>query len=280
MVTIFQNGFEEGNFSQWLGPYVGGVGGTATVVSVRAHSGMYSASFIMAAALAFGEVKVQKKLLSGTGAKIFFREYLYINRGIAEMMTNDRWYPIRMIDAAGGHIMLAGSRQNGSADPNIYWSIWCAGPGTHKFGTHPISSIAKWICVEIHYDKTMQLYELYIDGVLEISWQGPGVPVWPNALVDVDIVEVGMRRTGLSTPPNVADPTGILPIDVNIDDVVIADAYIGPIVTPSLPKITVNSSPELNVPVYVDDQFIGSTPIIVELNAGTHTVRVETEVTR
>lgn len=62
------------------------------------------------------------------------------------------------------------------------------------------------------------------------------------------------------------------------DAYILADQYIGP--ESGLPKLTVNSNPELNIPVYVDGTFVGNTPITVAVQSGTHTVRVDSEVTK
>lgn len=72
---------------------------------------------------------------------------------------------------------------------------------------------------------------------------------------------------------------GVGAITFYLDDCAIDTAYIGS-EGGALPKVTVLSDPELNVPVYIDDQFVGNTPITVQLATGTHTVRVEGEVTR
>lgn len=64
------------------------------------------------------------------------------------------------------------------------------------------------------------------------------------------------------------------------DCFVLADEPIG-VESEVLPKLTVRSDPELNVPVYVDNIFMGNTPIVIEFQTpGTYTIRVDSEVTR
>jgi len=125
----------------------------------------------------------------------------------------------------------------------------------------------RWYCIEIHavVGAGTGLVQLFVDGVKvrEVLNIDNATTIGP-----VQFLAVGERWF-----------TGQVPHIVLIDNVVAATEYIGPLVAPK-PKLTINSSPELGVPVYIDNQFVGNTPIIVELVAGTHTVRVESEVTR
>lgn len=93
------------------------------------------------------------------------------------------------------------------------------------------------------------------------------------ALGNPALVEVGERRwmEPILTP---AKTHTIL-----IDDVVVADAGpIGPVTAPNV-TLVVNSNPELNVHVYVDGVLAGTTPLTLQVPSGTHTVRVDSEIT-
>jgi len=59
-----------------------------------------------------------------------------------------------------------------------------------------------------------------------------------------------------------------------------ANIYNNELLPSASAKLSVNSNPELNVPVYIDGAYIGNTPLLVELESGLHTVGVSPEVTR
>lgn len=160
---------------------------------------------------------------------------------------------ILQVDSGGiaqssvGFIRLAGA---------MYWYIWKATRITATVG--PV--LGQWHNIEVFAnDAVGGGIDLYVDGVKVLSSTETSGGTIDGAL------------WGAASNTN-------YPVEVDIDDCTIADAYIGP---PSvLPKLTVVSNPELTVPVYVDDAFIGNTPITMQVVAGTHTVRVEQEVTR
>ena len=195
------------------------------------------------------------------------------------MAAMDRWYFIELLPPDGGTLVLAGIRKT-SATAAPRWSIayrhqqnadgsWVS---TNFQGSSDIDPTPRPICVELR--KSPNTYELWIDGNLEISRTVTSTVALPNVVH----ARIGVYKRGGGTAPDI--PPGAYTAEVYMDEVVVADSYIGPISGPVLPKLTINSSPELNVPVYIDNNFVGNTPLIAEVSSGTHTVRVEQEVTR
>lgn len=286
MTRIFEDSFESGDFSKWSNVTNTSGIGASDVTAAHPQTGIKSAHFTTTAILATAEAHANKAGLAMPEA--FARAYLFINQGIQGMITNDRWYFIRFLAATGDLIAMAGIRREGS-NP-LQWVLWARGQNTHTYGTTVINQAAAphWICVEVHYSKAAGVYELFIDGVLEISITAPELVANQK---DVGTAFLGILKTGAAaSPPGPLDPTGLYPIEVFSDDFVLADSYVGPgVPPPALPKLTVKGDTivggvptgvDQNVPVYIDNLLAGNTPLTVELPLGTHTVRVETEVER
>ena len=274
MTRLFEDGFELGNLSLWNNTII--ANGTVTVDTLHPYNGSYAAHFVTNPTLLATNALAVKTIVA---SEVYVRAYILVNQGIAQMGTWDRFYFINIMATDGSYIAGVGLRREGTA-PSVplRWALWSRGLSTHSaFGANIDQTATPQVhCVELHYKKATGLYEVFVDGVLMITVTAPAVA--PAVDVDVGAVQFGIQKSGPTGQGY--DPTGQYTIEVFGDDFVIADSYIGPIVVPTNPKLTVNSSPELNVPVYVDDQLVGSTPIIVELLSGTHTVRVEKEVQR
>lgn len=121
--------------------------------------------------------------------------------------------------------------------------------------------VGQWYLLEFHVDNnTGGILELFVDGQQVVySNDGSGY--------NYDGVRFG------------ASANTTYSISADIDDCRIGDAYIGPPPTTN-PRITINSSPEIGAPVYVDGVSVGVTPVIVEVLPGQHTVQVDQEVLR
>jgi hypothetical protein len=270
MTVIFQNGFEEGNLSAWAGTQV--INGDAPVVATFPFRGTYSGKFLTYPTLDLARSQVYTRI---DMEEVYVRGYFYVNQGITALQTHDRFYFLRVLGPNNNAIALVGIRREGDQPPK--WCLWyatSATTGTHTYGSTIVTSTdeKRWICVELHYNKNTGLYEVWIDGRLEIT-----KTVTPGELTNAATVQVGVYKTGATG--TTYDPTGQYTIEVYADEIIIADTYIGPAV-PVLPKLTIRANPEINVPVYVDEVFVGNTPVTVTLEPGTHTVRVESEVVR
>jgi hypothetical protein len=276
MTILFRSGFETGNFSEWAGTLV--TNGLTPSVITFPFKGTYSARFLTNPTLAAANSQVY---VNTSLSELYVRAYVYVAQGITALQRHDRFNFIRLTHN-GWTVAVVGIRREADMAPR--WSLWylrkldkTTSPvtydGTHTYGTKIVGAgdEGRWICIEIHYNAATGLYEVWIDGQLEIT-----MTVTPGYLPEVRALQAGISKPGASGQPY--DPTGQYTIEVYGDEVIIADSYIGPDV--EVPKLTVQSSPELGVPVYVDEQFVGNTPITVLLSKGTHTVRVEQEVTR
>ena len=271
MPVIFADGFET-MFSPWTTAFTLGscqaVEASQMPAGIAPHGGNYCGHFTTQATLQYAEAKVIRRIAQA--GDVYVRAWFYIRQGITAMQNHDRFYMVTFKDSGGNLILSAGIRREG-ANPQR-WVVWCRGLNTHRYGTSSIDATPRWLCLEAHYNQNSGIYELFVNGTLEFTVTAP-----MTNPPQVDTVVIGIEKTG--TTGTAWDPTGQYVIDMYADDVVIAQEYIGPGV-PLLPMLTVNSSPEIGVSVYVDEQLVGDTPITVELQPGPHTVRVEEEVTR
>ena len=280
MAILFQETFASGNLNNWQHQTL-----TGTPVG---SMGVVNFPFIGVSANSFRSIASPTTNLTDTRAEIgkdvnaselYVRTYVYIAQGITAMAALDRWYFIELLAPDGSILAVAGIRKT-SATAAPRWSIayrhqqnadgsWTS---TNFQGSSDIDPTPRPICVELR--KSPNTYELWIDGNLEISRTVTPTVALPNVVH----ARIGVYKRGGGTAPDT--PPGAYTAEVYMDEVVAADSYIGPISGPVLPKLTINSSPELNVPVYIDNNFVGNTPLIAEVSSGTHTVRVEQEVTR
>jgi hypothetical protein len=256
--VVFEDDFETG-LSKWT-TQVKTVGEAITVTIEVAH-GVGAASFTTDG-VETGEMSYLQKDLANPYADLYLRAYVLYKDLPPIGKQSIPLYVRTTVNAS-----LVGCQVGGVASDALYL----------RYGdTHALDNIVdtgfrivvnRWYCIELHVTVGAGngAVELFVDGVKvgsatnidNSTGRGPA-----------KIIIVGERWF-----------TGQVPHVILIDDVVAATEYIGPI-TPTNPKVTVISSPELGVPVYIDGSFIGNTPIIVSIPSGTHTVRVESEVTR
>jgi len=278
MAKLFQNGFEEGNLSAWTSQFL--TNGAVNVQSTTKRTGAYALQSHTDPTLNLARAQVSKSIALQSEA--YARAYVYISEGPESMGTHDRFYFVRLLASDNATAVMGGLRREGTQP--LRWVMWyrrgASGNGSHTYGSivEPASVMNRWICIELHYNQSTGLQELYVDGVLQISVDpSKDSLILPSQLPTILSLEAGVYKSGATG--QTYDPTTAYNITVFVDDCIIAQEYIGSD-TPIQPKLTVTSSPELNVPVYVDNQFLGNTPIVIELPSGTHTVRVEEEVTR
>lgn len=242
MTILFEGDFEANNLLEF-----DQVIGNVTVISLNALSGNYS-----------GRCQTV-----GTGSETT-PERAYVVKNI----SSRKFCYAQMLVRVNDNLLYDGNRVTlitfvDGTDPVGAFGFqrvggalkWYLIKATRPFAaTGPIVG-AKHI-VEVYQDLTEGLV-LYVDGVevLRLPEVSPG---------NITGVRFGVALSNTNYP-----------ISIDIDDCRIADAYIGPV----MPRLTINSSPELNVSVYIDTQFVGNTPVIVEAE-GSHSVRVDAEVER
>jgi hypothetical protein len=246
----FRDGFELG-FTPWDERLE--QGGLVQQTTEQIHSGQYACKIIVNDVAGQRRARVGKHIIPNK-AEVYAGAYFYF--------PNDPTVPAcdnaSLITISGAVTSVCFARI-ASKSKNLGLGYRDEAGGTWPYRTIntgvPIPQ-GRWFYIEVHaiVDATMGMAEIYLDGqkigqVTRINNSGAGL---------IDDVYFGCP---------LYDGAGAM--TYYIDDCAI-----------DLPRLTVNSSPELNVPVYVDDAFVGNTPIIVELDPGTHTVRVDEEVTR
>jgi hypothetical protein len=264
LTVLFSDGFENG-FAEWSAVNQAGT----RVISVQSnikHHGNYAASFYMPANAPSGEARVRKTLNSEL-SEWYFRGYVYfenfaLNDGVAK----------RIMGADNFNRQATGVFLGLINDGGVY--KWCVAVRGDNNWTYinletPLPETGKWYCVELYVkiSATEGKASLWIDGNLVVEATGLNNLDRGNAYyfdVGFDFWDAGTTFDNMT---------------VYWDCTAIGDTYIGP-EAPVLPKLTVQASPEINVPVYVDEVFVGNTPVTVTLESGTHTVRVEREVVR
>ena len=215
MAVIFSDEFESGDLSKWLQSIINGDIG----VVQQPHKGTYAGYFRTNPSLAETRSVVYTEI---TASNVYARAYFFIAQGIGALQSNDRFYLIQFKGSAGNLVANIGIRRE-ALEPTR-WCMWCAGLNTHRYGESAISTTPRWICVELHYDRAAGIFEVWIDGNLEITVTAP-------APVDVARVEFGIQKTGATG--TAFDPTGQYIIEVHGDECVIADQYIGPALPPT-----------------------------------------------
>lgn len=206
-------------------------------------------------------------ILSSTD--VYVSAKIAVTQGMS-LQPYDRIYFLTLYDSVGNIVVRFGLRNDGVSN---WWSMWSQGrllagldPSMYGNAVVPTTEVLRLV---LHHRASDGLCEAYLNDQLMLADTHPD----PSAITRVD---VGINKPGASGVSY--DPTGAYPVQAYFDDVIIASEYPGGGVVQ--PKITIQSNPELNVPVYVDDVFMGNTPIQVQVPSGQHTVRVEPEVTR
>lgn len=262
MARLLETGFETGDFS--------GLGvetnlGTAVVTTERPFQGIYSAHFHTDPSLAGPIARAVRPISRITD--VYARGYFYIEQPLMSILgTWDRFALLRIQDTAGSYLVLAGIRREGTMPPR--WCLYFR--GGQVFGSIVDDSIVgKWICIEIHYSKAAGLIELYIDGNLAASHT-----MDTSALADPALVTFGIE--GPKATGQYYDPTTQFPIDVFVDECVIADTYIGTYVPPpGMGAMEVHAyadSGEVAASLEVVGIGTFNTPVTVELAPGDYTL--------
>lgn len=246
MTVIFKGDFETGDLFQF-----GEVFGNPQVIIEAAKNGSYGARCVttgIGSEASLERVGVYKKV---PARRFYYAQCMMkLNQ---DLIADGNRVTVISMRGGTGPAGSCGFKKVGSV---LRWYITKASMQYASSG--PI--VGQWHYVELYQDDaTGGGLKLYIDGV-EVLTQAEAAGGFLDGVI-----------WGAITNVNYA-------VSVDIDDCVISDTYIG--MEPPKPKLTIASSPELNVPVYVDEKFVGNTPIAMELPSGTHTVRVEDEVVR
>jgi len=242
MTILFEGNFEANNLLEF-----DQVIGNVTVISLNALSGNYSAR-CQTAGIGSDTAPERVYVVKNISSRKFCYAQMLVR--INDNLQNDgnRVTLITFEDGTG----IVGSFGFQRVSGTLKWYLIKA---TRPFAaTGPIVG-AKHV-VEVYQDLVTEGLILYVDGV--------------------EVLRLPEVSTGNITGVRFGAPASYMnyPVSIDIDDCRIADAYIG-----TVPRVTVNSSPELNVPVFVDGLSVGNTPVTFEAE-GQHSVRVDAQVER
>jgi len=261
------------NFENTVSPFgwtgINQTAGIVTVSSDHPYTGSYNAYVTLNAGAVAGSYAGFYQSYAGTPnrAHIFIRA---MNVMVDQLPANENGrLPVHgcWVQPSAEMIGNCGFTKVGGV---LKWFNYYRHNGTFVFQTGGTPQLNTLYCVELEVRQNSAsgvadgAQRLWVNGTLVLEVTG---------LINDDRI-VNYLVFGLMN----AEGNATNPIHFWGDSYVVADGYIGP--ESGNPWVTVNSSPELNVPVYVDGQFIGNTPIAVSIPSGTHTVRVESEVTR
>jgi len=175
--TVFEDGFESGNFGKWTGTSIR-YGETATVLTTKPYSGIYSAKFTTNGNV--NEVYANS-YESVNMSEVYVRGYFYINSGLPLVDNQDCFYLLRL--AGSKNLAYAGIGHIGGIDR---WVLLVRN-GANWMGWNtvasPLPESGSWVSVELHWkkDPTQGLAELYINGAKIITVGGINTSYYGNA---------------------------------------------------------------------------------------------------
>jgi len=180
--TVFEDGFESGNFSRWSGTSRSS-GETATVVNTLKHRDAYSAKFTSNGTGGSEYSYCYKTIVASS--ELYVRGYFYVSQsGIVD--EGDRFYFI--ILAGTSNVAYAGWRKTGGI---VKWCLVISHGTSYVFAYSASSPVLdRWYCVELHWKKDAAngLGELWVDGVRVCSVKGKNTAAYG----DVSRVRFGL----------------------------------------------------------------------------------------
>lgn len=207
---IFSDGFETSvppNFDAAIWTQATNGTGTCVSESTHPHSGTYDCKVTTVANGDYGEV-IHTIVPTTT---TYGRVYVYF--ATLTLTNNGDFFDVGIFlaDATFSHYAIPGVYRDTGVN---LWSLEYneGGGDTHVQGTHT-PNLGQWYCVELQRDVFTQSDSLTIDTILEVD---TGAIFSTNDTVEIDVGVVQIA-TGSS--------------EIYFDDVVIADAPIGPLIT-------------------------------------------------
>ena len=204
--TIFQDGFESGDFSAWDGTY-NTSGASLSPETANPHHGSYHARLTTTGANLYETAYVYKSL--NEQPIVYCRAYFYFHS-----LSNDRGPTCIVL--RGDTYPLAYCRLKAGSSLQSHWTLGYRNNGAEESvsTTDGFPSENSWVCVELYVKVGSGDGEakLYINRTEILSATG----LTNNDKGNVDKVEVGGLEIGYN-------PT----ITIDFDCVVVADTYIG-----------------------------------------------------
>ena len=191
---FFSDGFESGDFSAW-----DSTTGSPSVQSSVVNSGSYAMS-----ATGTSNVYAQKTFTDQT--IVYIRFYA---RWTALDDTADGTRPLRVLGNDGSSGLFVVRVQTSGIS---FYNVYGTNIGWHKYST--TMNTNQWHCIEVKIKGGSDgEYRLWLDGTEVITLTGQD----NSGMPDVDAIQVGLTKYSVTSTT------------VYIDDVVVADTYIGPI---------------------------------------------------
>jgi len=209
MAHLLDEGFESNSFALWNG--TSNTGGTAAIINTDFFEGAYCAKFtVPGTTLPWEAGRIWKKF-TAPGNSMYLRAYVKVvgNR------TNTVWI-YTLVDAAGTRLVQVG------IDPTGLWVLRTYDGTTWTSKNSTVTAApGGWHCVEIYMNRaTGGGGTLYIDGTQVATITANLPPSSP----DVDAY-VGVESTY----------NALSAAEVHVDDVVVAQEYVGPVSAPPSP---------------------------------------------
>jgi len=208
-MAIFEDGFESGDFTAWTGTTVSDTYGSLTVQDTTKHKGTYAANSTITSQAAWTNAFCYKTFTGVTTA--YMRQYVYVSS-------------FSTPNYARGFMGLVGSvvAVYVGLDGNSRY-LRIKGEGLTETTSSTALSLNTWYCVEVKYvvHATNGEVRVWLDGVAvdDLTQTGKDTSAVSSVL---------QGRSGWWDGYSVAGT-------VFVDCVVVADAYIGPISSVSIP---------------------------------------------
>jgi DNA-directed RNA polymerase subunit RPC12/RpoP len=193
---IFSDGFESGDFSAWTNTY-----GTPTIITSPVHHGTYAANFN-----ANGEY-IRKEI--ATTSPIYLRSYV---RWDANPASSGQNVQLEGISIYTGTVCASLYLYNDGTD--VVWRGHCrisASDNYYNSALQKNPSVNTWYCIEITVSTGNPAY-----------WH-----FWVNGSELTDIAESGSQGYDMNYVL-VGQKSSNYTVNIDVDCVVVADAYIGP----------------------------------------------------
>lgn len=215
LTILFSDGFEEGNLSAWSGTEYGSGGSAPKVESSVVHSGVYAC--LQALSGEAGAYSGCNKVLGSSYNALHARAYVLFSALPTGNANFVQVAPDICTTGDAQDLVVVWLRNNGSG---VYWSIyWTVNGGSTNYALSNVTPITGiWYCVEVYVNLA--------NGMGEVT-------LWVNGTKLVDVT--GLSNGTYSASEVLTDAYCIngLAVNVYVDDVVVADSYIGPMYTPT-----------------------------------------------
>ena len=216
--TVFEDGFESGDFSRWSGTITVGTGSACTVETLHPFSGDYNGRFYTPNSEGTTNRAYAYYNIPGQPMELYARAYVYIASGLSGLTeTDDRFSVLGLF--LDGSWTLNGLAIARYSDGSIRFQMRYLRDNYYLAAAWLLTLTPeenRWYCFELYakLHSSEGVYRLYIDGSLVLERTGLN-----NNFAGINIV-----RAGISFSIDVDGE-----VLVYVDDVVVSTSYIGPV---------------------------------------------------